>query len=131
MSLASIQRTATKLCNKFGRHNVVFNRYKPLRISGGGVERGDPTASFSVSAVVLPASASDNRLIMDTLAGKQGCYLQVAAQFATFVPKSLDEVVIPSLGAGDEFAGTWQVLVCEPIAPNGLSITYGVGAVKL
>lgn len=131
MSLASIQRTATKLCNKFGRHTVVFNRYKPTRNSDGSITKGSATATFSVSAVVLPASASDNRLIVDTLAGKQGCYLQVAAQYSTFMPKSLDEVVIPSLGTGDEFAGTWQVLVCEPIAPNGLPITYGVGAVKL
>jgi hypothetical protein len=130
VSLASIQRTATKLCGKFGR-TVTFNRYKPLRLPSGGVELGAPTATFSVSAVVLPAGASDNRLIIDTLAGKQSCYLQVAAQYATFVPKALDEVVIPSLGAADSFAGTWQVQVCEPISPNGLDITYGVGAVKL
>ena len=131
MSLASIQRTATKLCNKFGRHNVVFNRYKPLRLASGGVEKGAPSESFTASAVVLPIGSSDNRLIIDTLAGKQSCYLQVAAQYATFVPKALDEVEIPEVSEGDAFAGTWQVLVCEPIAPNGLSITYGVGVVKL
>ena len=124
MSLASIQNTATKLCGKFGQ-TVTFNRYTPTVAAGTVVvTKGAPTATFTVPAVVLPVHdgmgpAFDNQLVTFALAGKKLRYLQVAAQHATFEPVSMDEVVMDD--------GTWKVIGCTPIHPNGLLITYGVG----
>lgn len=128
MSLASIQSTASKLCRKFGQ-SATFNRYAPVSVAptGQGNKR-DPIATFTVDVVVLPVNdgtgpAFDNQLINGSLAGKKLRYLQVAAQFATFEPHALDEVVMSD--------GKWRVIGCTPIHPNGLNITYGVGMVKL
>lgn len=125
MSVASIQGTASKLCRKFGQ-SVTFNRYAKGTIAATGQVTGKtaPSATFMVDAVVLPVNngmgpAFDNGLINGSLAGKKLRYIQVAAQFATFEPKALDEVVMTD--------GTWKVIGCTPIHPNGLNITYGVG----